>query len=123
MEVAFKMAYEFTRRRGRDGISMWTEPHTEISVPRRRLSRRYGGRGRRSATLIYFTELIPVCCSKPTSVMSPYCYRCPFNRAQPERADARDYRQCHWECLDQVEQKFSARKKAGMPTRHLFSSR
>lgn len=43
--------------------------------------------------------------------MSPYCYRCPFNRAKPERADARDYRKCNWECVGKVEQKFSANKK------------
>ena len=47
--------------------------------------------------------------------MSPYCYRCPFNRAKPERADAREYRQCHWECVGKVEQKFAARKKKGDP--------
>ena len=27
--------------------------------------------------------------------------------------DAREYRKCHWECIDEVEQKFSARKKKG----------
>ncbi|MGH7994616.1 MAG: aspartate aminotransferase family protein, partial [Limisphaerales bacterium] len=48
-------------------------------------------------------------------VMAPYCYRCPFNRARPERADAREYRRCHWECLDKVEQKFSTQKKKGKP--------
>ena len=37
-------------------------------------------------------------------VMAPYCYRCPFNRAQPSRGDARHYRQCQWECVDQIEQ-------------------
>jgi adenosylmethionine-8-amino-7-oxononanoate aminotransferase len=36
-------------------------------------------------------------------VMSPFCYRCPHNRAKPERADAREYRKCHWECVGQVE--------------------
>jgi adenosylmethionine---8-amino-7-oxononanoate aminotransferase len=50
---------------------------------------------------------------KSDSVPSPYCYRCPFNRAKPERADAREYRRCHWECTGQLEQKFSARKKKG----------
>jgi adenosylmethionine-8-amino-7-oxononanoate aminotransferase len=44
-------------------------------------------------------------------VMAPYCYRCPFNRARPERADARAYRRCHWECVDLVEKKFTARKR------------
>jgi adenosylmethionine-8-amino-7-oxononanoate aminotransferase len=48
-------------------------------------------------------------------VMSPYCYRCPFNRAKPERADAREYRKCHWECVGKVEQKFAAQKKKGNP--------
>ncbi|MGP8198845.1 MAG: adenosylmethionine--8-amino-7-oxononanoate transaminase [Limisphaerales bacterium] len=50
---------------------------------------------------------------KSDSVPSPYCYRCPFNRAKPERADAREYRRCHWECVGLVERKFSARKKKG----------
>ena len=50
---------------------------------------------------------------KTDKVMSPYCYRCPFNRAKPERADAREYRKCNWECVGQVEQKFSAQKKKG----------
>jgi len=48
-------------------------------------------------------------------VMSPYCYRCPFNRAKPERDDARNYRQCNFECIGKVEQKFSAQKKKGNP--------
>ena len=52
---------------------------------------------------------------KTDKVMAPYCYRCPFNRARPERADARDYRKCKWECLGKVEQKFAARKERGDP--------
>lgn len=48
-------------------------------------------------------------------VMSPYCYRCPFNRAKPERADARDYRKCNWECVGKVEHAFTAQKKKGNP--------
>jgi adenosylmethionine-8-amino-7-oxononanoate aminotransferase len=37
-------------------------------------------------------------------VMSPACYRCPFNRAKPERGrDARATRQCNWECAAQLE--------------------
>jgi len=39
-------------------------------------------------------------------VMSPHCYRCPFNQARPEKQDARLVRKCHWECLAQVEKKF-----------------
>ncbi len=52
---------------------------------------------------------------KTDRVMAPYCYRCPFNRAQPERADARDYRRCNHECIDLVEQKFTARRRRGNP--------
>jgi adenosylmethionine-8-amino-7-oxononanoate transaminase len=48
---------------------------------------------------------------KSDSVPSPYCYRCPFNRAKPERADAREYRKCNWECAAVVNQTFAARKK------------
>ena len=47
--------------------------------------------------------------------MSPYCYRCPFNKAKPERADAREYRKCNWECVGLVEKKFSAQKRKGNP--------
>ena len=52
---------------------------------------------------------------KTDRVMTPYCYRCPFNRAKPERADARDYRKCNHECLDLVEKKFVAQKRRGNP--------
>ena len=47
--------------------------------------------------------------------MSPYCYRCPFNRARPERADAREYRKCNWECVGLVEKKFAAQRRKGNP--------
>jgi adenosylmethionine-8-amino-7-oxononanoate aminotransferase len=47
--------------------------------------------------------------------MSPYCYRCPFNRAKPERADAREYRKCNWECVGLAEKKFTAQKRKGNP--------
>jgi adenosylmethionine-8-amino-7-oxononanoate aminotransferase len=36
-------------------------------------------------------------------VMSPACYRCPHNRAEPIRGtDARRTRQCAWECVGQL---------------------
>ena len=36
-------------------------------------------------------------------VMSPACYRCPHNRAEPVRGqDARVSRQCQWECVDEL---------------------
>lgn len=36
-------------------------------------------------------------------VMAPACYRCPFNRAAPESADARLYRKCNFECASLAE--------------------
>jgi adenosylmethionine-8-amino-7-oxononanoate aminotransferase len=47
--------------------------------------------------------------------MAPYCYRCPFNRARPERADAREYRKCGWECVGQVERRIARQRKRGNP--------
>ena len=36
-------------------------------------------------------------------VMSPACYRCPYNRAEPVRGtDARVSRKCKWECIDEL---------------------
>ena len=48
-------------------------------------------------------------------VMSPYCYRCPFNRAKPERGDARDTRKCQWECVGKVEQTIEQARKKDKP--------
>jgi adenosylmethionine-8-amino-7-oxononanoate aminotransferase len=107
MEVALKLAFQFARRAGRsrrpeflcldsayhgDTVGAASLGHIDL------FHRSYAG-------LLF----------KTGRVMSPYCYRCPFNRAKPERADAREYRQCHWECISQVEQKFGARKKKGDP--------
>jgi adenosylmethionine-8-amino-7-oxononanoate aminotransferase len=52
---------------------------------------------------------------KSDAVMAPYCYRCPFNRARPERADARAYRRCQWECVDAVERRFATQRQRGNP--------
>ena len=116
LEVALKLAYEFTRRtRGKlvgrtssraefprflsvngayhgDTIGAVSLGHIDL------FHKAYGG-------MLFSTD----------RVMSPYCYRCPFNRARPERDDARNYRQCRWECVGQVEQKLSAQKKKGNP--------
>ena len=108
LEVALKLAYEFTRRtRGPkskphflsldgayhgDTVGAVSLGHIEL------FHKAYGG-------MLFKTD----------KVMSPYCYRCPFNRAKPERDDARNYRRCNWECTGLVEQKFSVRKKKGTP--------
>ncbi len=49
------------------------------------------------------------------AIQSPYCYRCPHNRAKPERADARTYRRCNWECVGGVERKLARASKRGQP--------
>lgn len=108
LEVALKLAYEFTHRtRGTkatprflsldgayhgDTIGAVSLGHIDL------FHKAYGG-------MLFKTD----------KVMSPYCYRCPFNQAKPERADAREYRKCNWECVRKVEQKFSAQKKRGNP--------
>ncbi len=48
-------------------------------------------------------------------VMAPYCYRCPFNRAKPSRADARTTRQCQWECVGKIETRIQQAKKRKRP--------
>src|SRR6185503_17580450 len=52
---------------------------------------------------------------KTDSVPSPYCYRCPHNRARPERRDAREYRVCKFECVDEVEKRVTVQRKKGNP--------
>ena len=108
LEVALKLAYEFTRRtRGPktkprflsldgayhgDTIGAVSLGHVDL------FHKAYGG-------MLFATD----------KVMSPYCYRCPFNQAKPERNDSRNYRKCNWECVGKVEQKFAAQNKKGNP--------
>jgi adenosylmethionine---8-amino-7-oxononanoate aminotransferase len=105
LEVALKLAYEHARRTGRsrtprflslagayhgDTVGAVSLGHIDL------FHRAYAG-------LLFGAD----------QVMAPYCYRCPFNRAKPERADARDYRRCHWECVDQVQRAFERRARRG----------
>jgi adenosylmethionine-8-amino-7-oxononanoate aminotransferase len=107
MEVALKLAFQFALRTGRS-----RDPKFLC------LDSAYHGDTVGAVSLGHidlFHQSYAGLLFKTGKVMSPYCYRCPFNRAQPERADARDYRRCHWECVGKVEQKFAARKKQGDP--------
>ena len=108
LEVALKLAYEFTRRtRGQK-----TRP-AFLS-----LEGAYHGDTVGAVALGHidlFHQSYSGLLFKTDKVMSPYCYLCPFNRAKPDRADAREYRSCNWECVGKVERKFSARKKTGNP--------
>ena len=106
-EVALKLAYEFTRRTGRsrkpkflcldgayhgDTVGAVSLGHIDL------FHKAYSG-------LLFQTD----------KVIPPYCYRCRFNRAKPERADARTYRKCHWECLGALDRKLAAQRKRGNP--------
>jgi len=107
MEVALKLAYEYARRTRKashpkflslqgayhgDTIGAVALGHVDL------FHKTYSG-------LLFKTD----------KVMSPYCYRCPFNRAKPERADAREYRKCNWECIGKLERKFQAQTTRGDP--------
>jgi adenosylmethionine-8-amino-7-oxononanoate aminotransferase len=108
MEVALKLAYEHARRSG-------------VAQKPRFLSLKgaYHGDTVGAVSLGHidlFHKTFAGLLFKTDKVMAPYCYRCPFNRARPERADARAYRKCHWECLDQVERQLGLqRKRRGEP--------
>jgi len=108
LEVALKLAYEYTRRtRGPKSrpkfLSLDGAYHGDtvgaVSVGHIDLFHKS------FAGLLFKTD----------RVMAPYCYRCPFNRAQPERDDARKSRQCHWECTGLVAKKLAAQKRRGQP--------
>ena len=107
LEVALKLAYEFSRR------------EKKLKTPKfLSLQGAYHGDTVGAVSLGHidlFHKSYAGLLFKSHQVMSPYCYRCPFNRAKPQRADARDYRQCKWECVRKVEQKFSKEKKRGNP--------
>jgi adenosylmethionine---8-amino-7-oxononanoate aminotransferase len=104
MEVALKLAYEFTRRtRGKKSQPKFLS-----------LDGAYHGDTVGAVSLGHidlFHKSFSGLLFKTDKVMSPYCYRCPFNRAKPERADAREYRKCNWECVGLVEKKFAAQKR------------
>jgi adenosylmethionine-8-amino-7-oxononanoate transaminase len=107
MEVALKLAYEYTRRTGRskqpkflslegayhgDTVGAVALGHIDL------FHKGYSG-------LLFKTD----------KVTAPYCYRCPYNRAKPQRADAREYRKCNWECVDNLEKNFVSQKKRDNP--------
>jgi adenosylmethionine---8-amino-7-oxononanoate aminotransferase len=108
LEVALKLAYEFTRRtRGKKSQPKFLS-----------LDGAYHGDTVGAVSLGHidlFHKSFSGLLFKTEKVMSPYCYRCPFNRAKPERTDAREYRKCNWECVGLVEKKFSGQKKKGNP--------
>ena len=82
MEVALKLAYEYARRTGRSKRPRFLS-----------LQGAYHGDTVGAVSLGHidlFHKAYSGLVFKSDTVMAPYCYRCPFNRAKPERADARD---------------------------------
>ncbi len=116
LEVALKLAYEFTRRaRSADSLSAKKKAAEPKFLS---LAGAYHGDTVGAVALGHidlFHRSYSGLLFQTDKVMAPYCYRCPFNQARPERADAREYRKCHWECVGKVEQRFSAQKKKGNP--------
>jgi adenosylmethionine---8-amino-7-oxononanoate aminotransferase len=107
IEAALKMAYEYTRRTGRSSKPKFLS-----------LESAYHGDTVGAVSLGHidlFHTAYRGLVFKSDSVAAPFCYRCPFNRAKPERADARLWRKCNWECTGQLERKFRAQKKKGNP--------
>ena len=121
LEVALKLAYQFTLRT-RGWSSRFSGPRDKLKLGLQpkflSLDGAYHGDTIGAVSLGHidlFHKAYGGMLFQTDKVMSPYCYRCPFNRAKPERDDARKYRQCNWECVGKVEQKFSAQKKRGHP--------
>src|SRR5207237_1994758 len=103
MEVALKLAYEYARRTGRSKNPRFLS-----------LKGAYHGDTVGAVSLGHidlFHKSYSGLLFKTDRVMAPYCYRCPFNRAKPERADARTYRKCHWECTGEVAKAFQKQKR------------
>jgi adenosylmethionine-8-amino-7-oxononanoate aminotransferase len=107
LEVALKLTYEFSRR------------VKKIKQPKfLSLDGAYHGDTVGAVSLGHidlFHKKFSGLLFKTDKVAAPYCYRCKFNRAKPERDDARNYRKCNFECVGKVEKKISAQKKKGNP--------
>lgn len=107
VEVALKLAYEYARRTGRSRRPRF------LSV-----ERAYHGDTIGAVSLGHidlFHKAYSGLLFKSNAIPAPYCYRCRFNRAVPERADAREYRKCNWECLQQAERSFATQRRQGNP--------
>ena len=106
MEVALKLAYTFARRTGRKQPKFLS------------LDGAYHGDTIGAVSLGHidlFHKAYSGLLFKSDKTAAPYCYRCPHNRAKPERADARTYRKCNWECLNKLERQFATQKRKANP--------
>ncbi len=104
LEVALKLSYEFSRRGGRSRQPKFLS-----------LEGGYHGDTVGAVSLGHidlFHRAYKGLLFKSDKVMSPYCYRCPFNRTKAGREDARLTRRCNWECVGKVEVKLKRKKYA-----------
>jgi len=106
LEVALKMSYEHNRRINHSKSPKFLS-----------LTRSYHGDTVGAASLgqiDLFRRPYSGLLFKVDKAFSPYCYRCPFNKAKPERRDARLGRKCKWECVGKLEAKLKSRKYAAL---------
>lgn len=107
MEVSLKLAYQYAQRSG-----LSTRPRF-LS-----LSGAYHGDTVGAVSLGHvdlFHRAYSGLLFKSDKVAAPYCYRCPHNRAKPERRDAREYRNCGQECLEKLSEKVERQQRKGPP--------
>jgi len=100
MEAALKIAWQFFQQNGQP------QRTTFISLGSAYHGDTVGAMSVGHSPLFHHTyrEML----FRTQEVMPPACYRCPFNRARPEKTDARQVRQCAWECVDQAAAAFEA---------------
>jgi adenosylmethionine-8-amino-7-oxononanoate aminotransferase len=95
MEAALKMAHQARMQRGETGRT------TFLSVGNGYHGDTVGAMSAGHSELFhraYQPLLFPT-----REVMSPACYRCPYNKGEPVRGmDARASRRCEWECLGEL---------------------
>ncbi|MDB6055573.1 MAG: adenosylmethionine--8-amino-7-oxononanoate aminotransferase BioA [Verrucomicrobiales bacterium] len=107
MEVALKLSYEHSRRSGQSKKPFF-------------LSLKGGYHGDTVGavslgSIDLFHKTYKNLLFKTDTTEAPYCYRCPYNRAKPQRADARTYVKCGKECLGSLEKKVASQAKTKQP--------
>jgi adenosylmethionine-8-amino-7-oxononanoate transaminase len=105
MEVALKLAYQYTRR-----IHPTKKPKF-LSLDGAYHGDTIGGVSLGHIDL--FHSAYKGLLFRSDKLPAPYCYRCPFNKAAPERRDARDYVECKRECVEIARKALQPRKDPG----------
>lgn len=104
MEVALKLSFQYARRNGNKNPKFLS------------LDNAYHGDTVGAVSLGHidlFHKAYEPLLFKADKTPAPYCYRCPHNKAKPERAAAHESHKCRFECLDALEKKFATQKKKG----------